>query len=248
MLTDETRSKMKWDYFGNFLFLAILFLITEKTLAVSINEDSVGIVTDETQFIANAKMSERVISLPGLISDQGVYSGGTLRWVGQSSGRVGGATGTQDGALIFVFQLPSLGAGESITSASLDINLLRIANSPQGNVDLYGLGFRNTPTVLAADYYQGPLGGDLTGVFEIQDDFSTQASAIGRLTSNETGKVNLSAYINAQYQAGASAGDYIFIRLNPDVAEVTNYHYWEFSTANSSNAPFITLTFPTVII
>ena len=242
MLTDETRSKMKWDYFGNFLFLAILFLITEKTLAVSINEDSVGIVTDETQFIANAKMSERVISLPGLISDQGVYSGGTLRWVGQSSGRVGGATGTQDGALIFVFQLPSLGVGGSIISASLDINLLRIANSPQGNVDLYGLGFRNTPTVLAGDYYQGPLGGDLTGVSEIQDDFSTQASAIGRLTSNETGKVNLSTYINAQYQAGASAGDYIFIRLNPDAAEVTNYHYWEFSTANSSNAPFITLT------
>jgi hypothetical protein len=154
---------------------------------------------------------------------------------------VGGATSTADGALIMVFELPTLAAGETVDTASLDVFLYNIGNSPAGHVDLYGLGYRSSSTVVAGDFYQGVFDGDGTDAWAIEDDFATLSTPEDWVTTAASVEDDLGSYIQAQYNAGAVGGDYIFLRLNPDVADVGSYHFWEFATANHANKPQLTI-------
>ncbi|MCK5905929.1 MAG: hypothetical protein KAG86_11625, partial [Gammaproteobacteria bacterium] len=242
--TGGTITAYKWFKAGNLLATGVQANIDldvgihQITLEVTDNNGKTA--TDEVTITINAL--EQIHSLLGEGSDQEVYSNGNKKWVGQPSARVGGALSSQDAAFVLVFKLPELGANEQITAASLDVNLLSIASTPEGGVDLYGLGFRTNPTVLASDYYQGAYGTDLTDATPLQDDFVTQTSLVGLQSIDTIGQTNLISYINAQYQSGAKGGDYLFIRLNPDVADVSSYRYWEFATANSNQAPVLKVT------
>ena len=131
-----------------------------------------------------------------------------------------GATASQ--TIVFVFQLPTVAPSEPITGATLNFTFLSYqtagaAVATLGNIDLYGLGYRSSSTVLATDYYHGALDPS-TSATRIQDNLL----ATSGLTTNSAIATNasaaLTAYINAQYSAGAQAGDYIFFRLSPDSA------------------------------
>ena len=76
-----------------------------------------------------------------------------LKYVSQQTARVGGATSTQDAAFVMPFKLPVIPAGQVVTSASLNINLITIANSPEGNVDLYGIPFRASNIALYSEFH-----------------------------------------------------------------------------------------------
>ncbi|MCK5829264.1 MAG: hypothetical protein KAH20_03085 [Methylococcales bacterium] len=243
--SDGTITTYKWFKAGVLLATGVqvneVLPVGVHQITLEVTDNSGNTATDDV-IITIKTNSDQVNTLLGEISDQEVYSGGTKKWVGQSSARVGGAISSQDAAFVLVFKLPELEANEQITAATLDVDLLTIANSPEGNVDLYGLGYRNSPTVLASDYYQGAYGTDLTDATPLQDNFVTQTSLDGLQSADTTGQINLVSYINAQYQSGAKGGDYVFIRLNPDVADVSSYQYWEFSTANSNQVPVLTVT------
>lgn len=121
---------------------------------------------------------------------------------------------------VFPFPLPVIPSGETILTANLDVTANR-NNAPTFNADLYGLGFRNAATVLAGDFFTGPL--DATDATLIQNDQFTPATptAAARAGTSAAGDAALAAYLNAQYQAGAVGGtSFAFLRYSPDF--VTN--------------------------
>ena len=72
----------------------------------------------------------------------------------------------------------------------------------------------------------------------------------GIVSTDETGDTNLGRWLQSLYDGGASAGDFAFIRVNPDLIPAANNRYFEFDTADSGNKPVLTFTTrpPTTIL
>jgi hypothetical protein len=109
------------------------------------------------------------------------------------------------------------------------------------------LGYRSSSTVLVGDFFVGAYGTDGTDATAIQADFGISwapgesTSAAGVYSTNATGDTALVTYLNAQYTAGAQAGDYVFLRFNPDTVQSTN-NYWTIASGDSATPPVLTIT------
>jgi hypothetical protein len=156
---------------------------------------------------------------------------------------------------ILPFQLPALPAGEVVTGATLDVltstdtvtNTLRRPTASE-NGDLYGLPFDATPVdVTAARYFSGP--NDTTvGVTKLQDNYLVAAHAN---TAQRVISVDISAYLNSLYAAGAQAGDFAILRISydPETVDTTILNRYRFraqgtsTTANpEADQPLLTIT------
>lgn len=167
-------------------------------------------------------------------NDQEIYENGGASWPGHVTVRGGGGSSGVDINAVFPFELPALGSGESITEASFSVNIEGVPGSPTGVLDLYGLDYRSTNGVSAStDYYQGSYGNDSAST-ALQQSFATGSSSTGIVSTSSTGEAALVAYLNAQYAAGAQAGDFVFLRLSPSVSNEANSQSWTFSSANST--------------
>jgi len=146
------------------------------------------------------------------------------------------STGTV-GVMVFVFQLPTLVAGESIGSASFTFTQLTNTSALTANIDLYGLGYRTTSAVTTGDYFVGSL--DSTSATLLKDNWfttGTVASANTAYTTDSGASDNLKAYLNAQYTAGAVGGNYVFLRLNYDA--FSDVGRIEAATANNATEAY----------
>ncbi|WP_309396250.1 hypothetical protein [Cerasicoccus maritimus] len=185
-----------------------------------------------------------VFNITGNSNDQLAQSNGVSPWIGQPAARVGGSSTDIDGALVMFFQLPDLG-GESVTSATLSIYLNSIANNATFNVDLYGMGYTATASIDAVnDFFGGPYDTDLSaGVTALQDDLLASGTGVAQYYTS----INIASYITEQYENGAVAGDFVKLRLSPDVADSSNYRYYEVATANDgANPPMLDIVTGTV--
>lgn len=143
---------------------------------------------------------------------------------------------------IVVFRLPDLG-GKSITSANLAASMYAsypgAASYPMG-IDLYGVRYASSSTVLTNDYGNNGSG---SGIL-IQDNlWSIPSSAIYDWTVRETdvsGDAALLSWIEDQYTAGAVAGDYIFLRYESDALTV-NPCYITSADSTTNQPPVLTL-------
>ena len=147
---------------------------------------------------------------------------------------------------MYVFQLPTLQQGQTITAANLKFYYEGTSYyTPAGNVDLHGLDYRTSSSVQSGDFYQGSFTGDpdSTGT---QDDIVTPSTSTGTINTDGSGDTALKNYLNAQYIAGAEGGDYVFLRLNSDTNETNNpQRYYTFSSANHGTVnqrPVLTVT------
>ena len=125
---------------------------------------------------------------------------------------------------ILPFKLPAKPNGESVISASLSVNVHYVKEWITANIDLYGLPYQTSNTIFASDHYDDAYNTSLGADTAIQDNYITRIEANGVITTpdraaitSSQGNAALINYINAQYDAGASEGDYIFLRLNIDV-------------------------------
>jgi hypothetical protein len=130
---------------------------------------------------------------------------------------------TTDRAYIIPFQLPTLGVGNGFTAADLRLHLY--ANSASGfNADVYGLTrISASSNILASDFFIGAS--DETATL-IQDDFFTPSSSTDPTNTDATGDANLAAWLNVQYDGGANAGQYVFLRVNVDALPSGNSKYY----------------------
>ncbi len=149
---------------------------------------------------------------------------------------------------VAVFALPDLG-GETIDSASLSFDLYSgypggVNDWPKG-LDLYGVRYASSPSVLLSDY--APVGAAPVGNGTlIQDDVFVMPSngsyAWASHQTDATGDAALAAWLAAQYAAGAQPGDYVFLRLNVDKPTANSV---QVASANNTAHSVPTLTIST---
>lgn len=168
--------------------------------------------------------------LTGDPADQLIRHDGSLFNV--ATGRLGASTSGLSGAgarsAEFVFQLPTppVNAPPIVRNAKLEFTIT--ADQPDGayDINLYGLPARPDKTVFMADnYIISPSNPTPTPVTLIEAAIVPQVHPAGTLTelvsTNLTGSQALVDYLNAQYGPdGSGAGNWVFLRLNPDTATV----------------------------
>jgi hypothetical protein len=179
-------------------------------------------------------------TITGHTDDKALKSTGGSDYVGNNAIRIGGASGSFDQAAYYIFELPALASGEFVIGATLSFELKNVANSPSGNVDLYGLPFQTTTALSSSQYYQGSFGGDANSV-AIQDNILRRATPVGLVESSEEVSFLMSTYLNAQYGEGAVGGNYVIFRMNSDVSNEGNYNYYSVATANDNIKPVLTI-------
>lgn len=161
-------------------------------------------------------------------------------WVGQTTARLNSSA---DQCYVIPFQLPTIPAGESITDVSFSYNVISYSNQPTAtNIDFYGLNYSSTSSVdLINDYFVGTLD---SGSTLLQDNILVgNLSEVGTQSTNASTNLNLVNYIDAQYLAGAVAGDYIFLRFSADASG--NAETWNLDSENGINTslhPILTIT------
>ena len=148
-------------------------------------------------------------------------------------------------AAVFPFQLPNLGAvAAPFSNAEFLFNLEGKEGVAAFNLDLYGLPSRATSAVLPAgssttdpgDFFMGTfLGGPANdaapGVVKLHDNIATATTPDGTVRSKPEGSRQLTAWLNAQYNQGAGAGRWVFLRLSADAVPASTHRYIV-STAN----------------
>lgn len=142
---------------------------------------------------------------------------------------VGGRDVNHDGntaTAILPFKLPARPIGELVTNASLKVNVHYVKEWITSNIDLYGLPYNASNTIYSADHYDDAYTTSNGTDTAIQDNFISRLGSEANGTAytpdrealtSSSGNSALISYINAQYDAGATEGDYIFLRLNIDV-------------------------------
>jgi hypothetical protein len=151
---------------------------------------------------------------------------------------------------ILPFALPSIPAGEEISSVTLSIlTKNQTSNLPVANADLYGLGVDAGPAVDAdGSHYFAGADDTTAGVVKLQNDFLVPADASAADTRHESN--DLGAYIQSLYAAGAAAGDFALLRLSYDQAVNLDAHnrYLFWSRQATSTTENTSDRFPLLVI
>lgn len=169
-------------------------------------------------------------------ADQAVYNNGNMQWVGYHTHRIGSST---KASAVIPFQIPALSQGERLTSATLNFHLLQTAGGLQHKVDLYGLPFRTSSTILSSDFFAGIYNTDQTAT-ALENDILDLNSINGSMQSSSSQAIV--NYVNAQLDNGAVAGDFIFFRFSLDYNGAGNYNYWDIASQDhtvTNNRPVL---------
>ncbi|MEO9475948.1 MAG: hypothetical protein ABJG41_10450 [Cyclobacteriaceae bacterium] len=200
----------------------------------------------QTTVPVTASTDDGTVSDPAVVTSNNPYTLSSLK-IGSSD--VNGAANLT--SAIIPFELPDIPEGNVITDVELTLHVSFGRQWANCNVDLYGLGYQSTSTISSADHFAGDFGdgtgnGSDTG---IQDDFFTKNVALGELdnardeTTDATGNANLLAYINAQYGAGAMAGDFVFLRLSVDNTSMTGSQYFNVDDGAGASPAVLSITY-----
>lgn len=162
--------------------------------------------------------------------------------VSASGSAIGGQTSPEMSNFVIPFRLPHLKAGERIRKSHLSVFLETFVDSSGDDgiipfkIDLYGLGYRPTNDVTVGDYFSGPSDPENT---LIQKAFfvveTPNITPDGHVLTSDSANDKLVAYLNAQYDAGAKAGSFVFLRLNADsVSSPPGQHFWVATSSNGA--------------
>ncbi|NLF29905.1 MAG: PEP-CTERM sorting domain-containing protein [Planctomycetes bacterium] len=208
-------------------------LVLVAIVAAGLTAD--GAIIDVTGDTADTTIGLNAEGIPGVH-----WNAATTMIIGDDNA----AYGKDDVAAVLVFQLPDLG-GEDIAAANLGCRMSWGQHAISGGVDVYALRYDAGKSVLAADYGWGqPLttgGGTL-----IQDDFVLHGGTSQPLATFETddaADAALAAWLADIYDAGAVAGDYVFLRFNGDRQSANSF---SLISANHATEMKPTLTITTV--
>lgn len=167
---------------------------------------------------------------------------------GMKLGSVDLGSGTTPVSIILPFQLPEIPNGNIVEKAELNIYVYYGRTYANTNIDLYGLPYSRVSNISSDMHYAGDFSfeeGDNTG---IEDNYFAKNVTNGNFdTARNEASVkskDLANYINAQYLAGAQAGDWVFLRLSPDNIDMNAYHYFMVKSRDDENkAPTLSMSF-----
>lgn len=155
---------------------------------------------------------------------------------------------------VLVFVLPDLQGG-TILSANLTAYGTTVLpnTSYYSALDLYGLRWHaNTGAISdtslsmtdVADSKDYSASNNGTGIMDNMFPNSTNASLNGTYSIDDAAQIALGDWLQAQYDGGAQAGDYVFLRLTPDRVDTAIFgRGWNVNSADaSSNQPVLQIT------
>ena len=133
-------------------------------------------------------------------------------------------------AAVFVFAMPKIPFGETITGASLTFNVADVQGAPTFNGDLYSLGTSATGDPIYQDYYSGVYNGNTSADAynsnpngpALQEGFLTPSTSVGPVSANATGSAAIASDISYQMATGATQGSYYMLSLNPNITAPWN--------------------------
>jgi len=171
------------------------------------------------------------------------YRSGTVTQSGYYSLYTGslGVTDDVDITGVIHFQLPALPSGHEVVSAQFATPLK--SGTSAFNADVYAVRRSTSPDALAGDFFIGPYESAGAPAGAIMDDYLTPSSPSGTdITLSAGGATNLAVWIQAQYDASASAGEYIFISVNADGPTGNGWNSYRGELASTKNASLILTT------
>ncbi|MEN8250067.1 MAG: hypothetical protein ABFS32_14135, partial [Bacteroidota bacterium] len=181
-------------------------------------------------------------------SDVGDASGAGINGIKVGSSDLGGGLTLING--ILVFQLPERPVGQVVTAGELALDFAYKRDWVSGSFDLYGLPYSSSAALAADMHYDGAFLADQSGNTGLQDAFWTAPAGAagytvpGAVTSDASSLI--ADYLNAQYDAGAVAGDYVFLRLSPDETYQDNGNFVLVSSGDATEdaiKPKLTITY-----
>jgi len=142
---------------------------------------------------------------------------------------------------VYLFQLPTIPATiDNLLGAELKLHFIEheYGKIPKFDVDLYGLGVRDTPSVLLADWYEGSADPNNT---LLVDTLVCNVDPPGEKIL--TGDPFLNYMKTLYYADGTPKGDYAAFRLNADPGSRGAYTGYVFGfSEHATYAPTLTLT------
>ncbi|WP_458628304.1 T9SS type A sorting domain-containing protein [Winogradskyella sp. PC D3.3] len=212
------------------------------TLTIEV-EDEGSAAGPTADYTITAPTEDGYVSDPSVITTNNPYLWGAAKLGSSAVDGSGNLT-----SVIIPFELPERPSGETVDFANLNVYVSYGRQWIDANVDLYGLSFQEAladggtgRTIFSSDHFAGAYPDATSGVMAIEDDYFTKNVDPGSLdtarweeTSNEA---NLIAYLNAQYDAGAVAGDWVFLRLSMDNAAMTGSQYFNIEGGDSATPP-----------
>lgn len=142
---------------------------------------------------------------------------------------------------IVMFPLPALPTGRKVVSADLRMSLYQAATYYSFGVDLYALRASASPNIIAADYYSGPYG-VIAGHTPIMDNFAFSRGTGLYSVTNGIARTNLGSWVQSQYDAGAAAGQFVFLCLAPDTNAPSSQYCRLRDCTTANEEPLLTLT------
>lgn len=104
--------------------------------------------------------------------------------------------------VVYVFKLPDLGeVANPFEEASFTFNFVEKNTTLRGH-DLYGLGRRESSTVLPGDFYSQSSSVDSSDAIGLQQTIMNNSTPTGLVSTTPGGSSNLVAYLNEQYDGG----------------------------------------------
>ncbi len=177
-------------------------------------------------------------------NDQTVQENRSTRWVKDNRSRIGnGYNASTKSVHVIPFELPVLEAGETIKSATLTATIQGWTNwqNQLANIDLYGMTTVSDHSAVVPDmhFVDGARPEQNVNAVLLTNNFATASDiSSGPTGSNQTvNKVssNIGSFLQQLYDAGAQAGQYVFLVLTHD-KEINKQRYYEVATANNSNS------------
>ncbi|MEN6385333.1 MAG: hypothetical protein ABFD79_09040 [Phycisphaerales bacterium] len=148
------------------------------------------------------------------------------------------------GALVIAFKLPQLPEGYTIKTASFNWFYVEALGTWSGDHDLYGLGYRpagTNPLVTINDYYVGNTV-DTSDATLIQTNITNtqDIKAYNEWRKTDPNSKAIASYIQAQYDNGAKANDWILLRINRrSISKSTAIRHVIKSARDPNFAPYI---------
>ena len=155
-----------------------------------------------------------------------------------------GNRGANNRVVVFVFQLGEDFTAEGregygVVGANLKFNIVEehVAAPDEFNADLMGLRWSASSEVLLTDFSGGTV---------VQQDIITPSSSLGLVNTDEVGDQALATWLEAQYDAGAVAGNYVFLSLAFDATPaLSSFDYYKVDMANNAtpgNRPALSMS------
>lgn len=180
------------------------------------------------------------------LADATIWGNGAVdpTWPQLFGGHVAAGIGGDDQVVgVMPFALPEVPAGKRVKSAVLKVNVVANNSWVAVEYDVYAIAARATSEVLPTDFYVGDYDAD-TNATGIQKGLIVNGAGTGEFMMDDASGINLANYMNNQYTNGASAGQFMFVRISANRGDMPTWAHLQFDSGNITTdmAPVLVVT------